>query len=162
MQRLPQAPVPAQPRRIETEADARQAVADLEQVMEGLQAVVEQETELVRTGQLRKASGLGAKKAELGRLYYVAAEQLKANAGFLKRVLPKHAGALRPRNDVLQAALKNNLMVLATAHAVSEGIVRRLSGDLARKASPQVYGASGRTAAPNPKLAPPLAVSRLL
>ena len=37
-----------------------------------------------------------------------------------------------------------------------------LSGELARMGSPQVYGASGRTAAPNPKLAPPLAVSRLL
>ena len=33
------------------------------------------------------------------------------------------------------------MIVLATAHAVSEGIMRRLSGDLARKASPQVYGA---------------------
>ena len=52
------------------------------------------------------------------------------------------------------------MIVLATAHAVSEGIVRRLSGDLARKASPQVYGASGRTVAPNPKHGRPLAVSR--
>jgi hypothetical protein len=54
------------------------------------------------------------------------------------------------------------MVVLATAHAVSEGIMRRLSGDLARKASPQVYGASGRTAAPNPKHGRPLAVSRML
>jgi hypothetical protein len=36
---------------------------------------------------------------------------------------------------------------VGSAHAVSEGIVRRLSGDLARKAAPQVYGASGRTTA---------------
>jgi hypothetical protein len=54
------------------------------------------------------------------------------------------------------------MIVLATGHAVSEGIVRRLSGDLARKAAPQVYGASGRTAAPNPKQGKPLAVSRVL
>jgi hypothetical protein len=45
---------------------------------------------------------------------------------------------------------------------VSEGIMRRLSGDLARKSSPQVYGSSGRAAAPNPKLGRPLAVSRTL
>ena len=55
------------------------------------------------------------------------------------------------RHELLQAELKTNLMVLATAHAVSEGIIRRLSGDLVRKACPQVYGASGRATAPDPK-----------
>jgi hypothetical protein len=40
--------------------------------------------------------------------------------------------------------------------------MRRLSGDLAKKAAPQVYGASGRTTAPNPKHGRPLAVSRSL
>ena len=54
------------------------------------------------------------------------------------------------------------MVVLATAHAVSEGIVRRLSGDLARKAAPQVYGASGRTTAPSGKQGKPLALSRVL
>jgi len=54
------------------------------------------------------------------------------------------------------------MVVLATAHAVSEGIMRRLSGDLARQASPQVYGASGRAATPNPRHGRPLAVSRSL
>jgi hypothetical protein len=58
--------------------------------------------------------------------------------------------------------LQKNMIVLATSHAVSEGIVRRLSGDLARKAAPQVYGASGRTIAPNPKHGKPLAISRVL
>ena len=72
------------------------------------------------------------------------------------------SSALARRHDLLQAALKTNLVVLATAHAVSEGIVRRLSSDLARKASPQVYGASGRTTAPDPKRAQPLAFSRTL
>ncbi len=53
------------------------------------------------------------------------------------------------------------MIVLATAHAVSEGIVRRLSGDLARKAAPQVYGATGRTTAPTAKQSRPLALSRM-
>jgi hypothetical protein len=58
--------------------------------------------------------------------------------------------------------LQRNMIVLATAHAASEGIVRRLSGDLARKAAPQVYGATGRATVPNPKQGKPLAVSRVL
>jgi len=40
--------------------------------------------------------------------------------------------------------------------------MRKLSGQLARKASPQIYGATGRATAPNPKHGRPLAVSRSL
>ena len=41
---------------------------------------------------------------------------------------------LQPRHDTFRALLQINLTVLATAHAVSEGIVRGVSGELARKA----------------------------
>ncbi len=52
--------------------------------------------------------------------------------------------------------------MLATAHAVSEGIVRGVSGEMARKAAPQTYGASGRANLPGRSAAGPLAVSRTL
>src|SRR6202011_3325070 len=98
----------------------------------------------------------------LSGLYFKAAERLKANGTLLSRLVPQDVGALARRHELLQRVLKTNLVVLATAHAVSEGIMRRLSGDLARKACPQVYGASGRTTAPDPKRAQPLALSRVL
>jgi hypothetical protein len=58
--------------------------------------------------------------------------------------------------------LQINLTVLATAHAVSESIMRGVSEELARKAQPQAYGASGRAMAPAKGNAPPLTVSRVL
>ena len=149
-------------RPIDTEADARSAIVQLTEVMDGLRTLVEQETALVRAGELRKATGLEPRKNELAGRYFKAAAQLKANAGFLARVPPADAGELGQRHGELQDALKTNLIVLATAHSVSEGIVRRLSGELARKSAPQVYGASGRACAPNPRLAQPLALSRTL
>ena len=54
------------------------------------------------------------------------------------------------------------LTVLATAHAVSEGIIRGVSGELARKQAPSTYSASGRAQAPSTKTSPPLAFSRSL
>jgi hypothetical protein len=162
MHKAPEVANPGTPRRIETDADAQDTIVRLTEVMDGLEAVVEQETELVRAGQLGKATGLSSKKTELAGLYLKAAERLKANGKFLSRVLPQDVSALARRHDLLQAVLKKNLVVLATAHAVSEGIMRRLSGDLARKACPQVYGASGRTMGPDPKRAQPLALSRML
>jgi len=52
--------------------------------------------------------------------------------------------------------------VLATAHAVSEDLIRGVSGELARRAAPQTYGATGRPTAPSKSAIQPLAVSRSL
>jgi hypothetical protein len=160
MQNQSQSAVAGPPRLFATEADAQAAITHLTGVIDDLEVVVEQETALVRAGHLRKAADIGPRKNELASRYFQGVERLKANAKFISRVLPKDVTALGRRHDLLQSRLKTNLMVLATAHAVSEGIMRRLSGELARKASPQVYGASGRTMGPNPKLARPLALSR--
>jgi hypothetical protein len=162
MNNAPQPPQAEASPPIASAADARTAIAQLTEVMDGLQAVVTEETRLVRAGQLRKATGLGPRKSQLSGLYFKAAEQLKANGKFLAQAVPQDVGTLARRHELLQAELKTNLVVLATAHAVSEGIMRRLSGDIARKSCPQVYGASGRTTAPDPKRAQPLAFSRTL
>jgi hypothetical protein len=162
MHHAPQAAPAEMSRPLETAADAQTAIVRLTEVMDGLETVVAQETELVRAGLLRKATDLGPTKTELSSHYFKGVERLKANSKFLSGLVPQEVGALARRHELLQAALKTNLVVLATAHAVSEGIVRRLSGDLARMACPQVYGASGRTTAPDPKRGQPLAFSRVL
>jgi hypothetical protein len=76
--------------------------------------------------------------------------------------LPAALDRLRNRHDAFQALLQTNLTVLATAHAVSEGIIRGVSGELARKLAPSTYGASGRANGPSAKTSQPLALSRRL
>jgi hypothetical protein len=147
---------------ITTQAEAEQTLGDLASLVEKLAGIVERETALVRAGQLRNASALEPTKAQLAGQLYVAGEQLKANASFFRKAMPAACVALAKMQDNFRAVLQKNMVVLATSHAVSEGIMRRLSGDLARKAAPQVYGASGRAAAPNPRHNQPLAVSRTL
>jgi flagellar biosynthesis/type III secretory pathway chaperone len=145
-----------------TNAEAEKAIAQVAELIEKLRDVVEQETTLVRAGKIRNAATLTAAKSELTSKLFVAGEALKANAKFLLRAAPASAAALRGLQEAFAGVMQRNMIVLATAHAVSEGIVRRLSGDLARKAAPQVYGASGRTMAPNPRQGKPLAISRVL
>ena len=147
---------------ITTAAEAESAIAHVANLIEKLHAIIEEETALVRAGKVRKAVGLGAAKSELAGQLYAAGEQLKANAKFLQRAVPAGGAALHRLQAAFRDVLQKNMVVLATSHAVSEGIVRRLSSDLARKASPQVYGSSGRAIAPNPKRAQPLAISRVL
>jgi hypothetical protein len=147
---------------IVTAAEARTLIAHFAEVMDALVAMVQQETDLVRAGQLNTAMGLEPSKADLARLYVADALRLRSNREGLKRLVPDLMSELRRRHDLFHALLQLNLTVLATAHAVSEGIVRGVSEEMARKAAPSTYGASGRTTAPPRGAANPLAVSRVL
>ncbi|MGA8359069.1 MAG: hypothetical protein WB772_17190 [Xanthobacteraceae bacterium] len=145
---------------IATATEAERAIDEFTLLMEKLAGLLEQETQLVHAGRIRSAAALEPSKAQLAGRLFATSERLKSSTKVLRHLAPGRRAALLPLQDRFRGILQKNMIVLATAHAVSEGIVRRLSGDLARKASPQVYGASGRAAAPNPKHARPLAVSR--
>ena len=131
-------------------------------VMEALLGAVEEETELVRAGLLVEAARLEATKSELSQMYLVDVARIKASQVYLDRVTPDMASELRQRHDLFRAVLQMNLTVLATAHAVSESIMRGVSSELARKATPQGYGASGRAAMPAATAMQPLTLSRVL
>jgi hypothetical protein len=156
---LPSAPETARP--IASTLEAKGVIAQLGEIMDALLSVVDQETALVRAGHLREAAKLEATKSNLARLYATGTQRVKMSAPFLSQNLPGLLTALRERHQSFSALLQTNLTVLATAHAVSEGIMRQLSQDIARKASPQTYGATGRASAPKSHMGQPLAISRV-
>ena len=161
MNQQPQAK-PAPAKAISTPAEARKLAEDLIDVMSGLLGVIERETELVRAGNLREALRLEAQKSELSRRYMVAVETLKNAQKYLAQVSPELLAALRRHHDTFRAMLQINLTVLATAHAVSEGIVRGVNTEIQRKNIPSTYTASGQRAVPGPRNMTPLSVSRSL
>lgn len=157
------APAPsAQPRPVATTADANELAAHYISVMDALLEVIQQETEFVRAGALAQAATLEQTKTELSRLYVADTLRLRASRSTIEQIAPQTMPELIRRHNDFRALLQINLTVLATAHAVSEGIVRGVSGELTRKAAPSTYGASGRANAPNPRNAMPMAVSRVL
>jgi hypothetical protein len=145
-----------------TAADARKLAENLMDVMSALLSVIERETELVRAGKLREAMAFEPKKSELSRRYVGAVTQLKASQKFLAQSAPELLTALHRHHDTFRAMLQINLTVLATAHAVSESIVRGVNAEIQRRNIPSTYTASGRRAAPTPRHMTPLAVSRTL
>jgi hypothetical protein len=147
---------------ITSAAEAEDVVGHFLTVMDALLTTVEEETNLVRAGRLGAVTRLEQPKAELARLYIAALLRLRANQDYLAQTVPELLDDLRRRHDTFRALLQINLTVLATAHAVSEGIVRGVSSELARKSAPQTYGASGRASAPCARAGQPLAVSRSL
>jgi hypothetical protein len=164
MNRAPQTTQPAQAvlPPISNPAEAEHLVGHLTEVMDALLGTVEEETKLVRSGKLKQAMRLESAKADLTKLYVADIMRFKASESFITGLIPNTMQALRQRHDVFRALLQINLTVLATAHAVAEGIVRGVSGELAKKAAPSTYGASGRTNAPGRTAYQPIAVSRKL
>jgi hypothetical protein len=116
----------------------------------------------VRAGRIETVGRLQKSKSDLARAYTADIARLKSSQAFLVQTMPDAMAALRPRHDSFCSLLQLNLTVLATAQAVSEGILRGVSGELARKAAPRTYGASGRALPASKASYQPLAVSRTL
>jgi len=152
----------AAPQPIHSTAEAENLIRHLLTAMDALVATVEQETSLVRAGKLKDALALEATKAELARTYVSDTAQVKANLPVLKKQVPDLLAALRKQHDTFNALLQINLTVLATAHAVSEGLIRGAHAEVARKNAPQTYGQSGRPVTPPKSAAVPVSVSRSL
>lgn len=151
---------PAAP--VSSPSEARRLAEGLMDVMTALLGIIEQETELVRGGSVRDAMALEAKKAEASQRYMTAITQLKDNSEYLRQTTPDLLTALHRHHDTFRAMLQVNLTVLATAHAVSEGLVRGVNSEIQRKNLPQGYNAAGQRAQPAPRQAAPLSVSRVL
>jgi len=159
----PQAkPAAAPAQAVATPVEARKLAEDLMEVMGALLGVIERETELVRAGKIREALRLEEQKGELSRRYMVTVESLKTSQKYLSQVSPELLASLRRHHDTFRAMLQINLTVLATAHAVSEGIVRGVNTEIQRRNIPDTYTARGQRATPGPRNMTPLAVSRSL
>jgi hypothetical protein len=154
----------APPRRppIATPADARKLAEELLDVMSKLLSVIEQETALVRAGKVREAMQLEQQKTALSGRYVTAIETLRVAQQHLSQVAPDLLASLRRHHETFRAMLQINLTVLATAHAVSEGILRGVNAEVQRRNMPNTYTAAGQRATPGPRHITPLAVSRSL
>jgi hypothetical protein len=155
-------PPPAPPPAAMTATDARKLAVTLMDVMSALLGVIERETALVRAGKLREAMALEPQKTDLSRRYVNAVGQLKASQKYLAQTAPELLDTLHRHHDVFRGMLQINLTVLATAHAVSESIVRGVNTEMQRRNIPNTYTAAGRRATPGPRHMTPLAVSRSL
>lgn len=135
---------------------------ELGRLMTELSEIVDAETDLVRAGRVAASAKVAERKSELARAFMRYATQMRAGSGHLAHATPPLIEALRRQYERLCTKLQVNLTVLATARAVSEGILRGVSSELAKRSTVQTYGASGRRNIQAQPAATPIAVSRSL
>ena len=156
------AAIAAPPPAAATPAEARKLAESMMEVMDTLLAVIEQETALVRAGKVREALKLEEKKNDMSRRYIAMISLLKASQKYLAQTTPDLLSALHRHHDVFRAMLQVNLTVLATAHAVSEGIVRGVNAEMQKRNIPQTYTAMGQRAQPGRANRTPIVVNRTM
>jgi hypothetical protein len=146
-------------------ASASEALAfanGLRATMADLRAVLAEETALVRAARIKAAQPLEARKTELSHRYLADLSRLKLHSAALRNHAAAALASLEAEHADLQEALQVNLAVLATAHAVAEGIIRHVSQAVQARRTPAGYGANGRATAPAPRATAPVAVVRSL
>ena len=150
------------PRRIATSEDASTIVADALDALDRLEPLLTEETALLREGRMREALKLSADKAGAAAHYTRMLEALKGNAIALGRFAPDALALLRRRHESFSELLAYNMAVLTTARTVSEGIIREVSTEVAARANPVGYGATGmlEQRAQSRIVGAPLAVSK--
>jgi hypothetical protein len=155
-------PAPAAAPAASTPAEARKLAEHMLEVMSALLGIIERETELVRAGKIREAMNSEPKKTELSRRYVNVVGYLKASQKYMSQAAPELLTTLHRHHDTFRAMLQINLTVLATAHAVSESVIRGVNTEIQRRNIPNTYTAAGQRAAPGPRHITPLSVSRSL
>lgn len=159
---IQQQPAPTALPSISTPVSARKLAEALTEIMSALLSIIERETELVRAGKVREAMKLSEKKSELSHRYASAILLLKTSQAYMARTTPELLTTLHRHHDTFRAMLQVNLTVLATAHAVTEGIVRGVNTEVQRKNIPDTYTAAGRRAVPSARNMTPMSISRML
>lgn len=152
------------PPAIGTVQEAHALVQRLAETMDQLLTLVEQETTLVRAGKLTEAAGLEVNKTNLSRRYVRDIDCLRANGAVLNQLIPELVDELKRGHEEFRAILEINLTVLATAQAVTEGLLRGVAAEMAERDRPKSYGPAGGAGSAPQRAAPsrPIAVSRAL
>jgi hypothetical protein len=108
-------------------SEAESICSEVEEAMDALLKVIQDETALVRAGQLVAAGELDAPKKDAARRYVAAVERVKTAAPMLERMAPHAIDRLKRRNENFRSALQLNLAALAAAREVSENLIRSVA-----------------------------------
>jgi hypothetical protein len=147
------------PVRIAGRPEAEGLVAGVLSVMDDLERLLDAETGHVRVGRFREGLSQEARKAELSAAYLQGLETVKANAVALARFAPEALSRLKEAHVRFGRCVQENQVVLATARAVSETLVKGIADEMNRHARPQVYAPAGREPR-RPASSAPLVVSK--
>ena len=127
-------------RSIATRDEAESFLAAFSRTMGELEEVLQIETREIEAGRIRAGLSQEERKGLLAAGYLQGLEHARANAIAIARFAPEAAARLKDAHLGFRTALEHNQQVLATARAVSEGLVKGVAEEMAKQTRPSGYG----------------------
>ncbi|WP_316860049.1 hypothetical protein [uncultured Cohaesibacter sp.] len=124
-------------------SDCQRLIGAIEQIMDALDGVLIEETDLLRNGKLNEALDLVEAKNQLSIQYMLLQKAIAANASVFKQLAPQDSEQLARRHQLFQNTLQANLAVVATAREVSSELVSGINEQIQKGAKAQTYGSVG-------------------
>lgn len=124
--------------------DVHRLVGGIEQIMDSLDEVIGEETELLKQGKLQEALTLVEAKNQLSIQYMLLQKAITANVSLIKDLAPQDTEQLNRRHQMFQNTLQANLAVVSTAREVSAELVTGINEQVQRGARANTYGDSGK------------------
>lgn len=112
--------------------------------MADLGGLLDAQTSHLSAGRMRDGLARETEKTALAGGYLKGLEFARANAVAIARFAPDRVAELRRSNAAFRASVERNQAVIATARAVSEGLIRGVAEEVARRSRPQGYGIPAR------------------
>lgn len=141
---------PPRARSLASREEADRFIGGFVATLDSLGMLLAEQSDQIRAGRLREGLAREDRKTELAGHYLKGLELARANAVAIARFLPDRVSDLRRRHEAFRIIVEANQAVIATARAVSEGLVRGVADEMARQARPQGYGATSAYAPARP------------
>lgn len=123
--------------------DVHRLTGALSRIMDALDDVLTEETNLLRDGKLATALDLVEAKNQLSIQYMLLQKAIVQNAQLVKQLAPQEGEELTQRHQAFQTTLQTNLAVITTAREVSSEMVGTINKEVQKGAKAQTYGQTG-------------------
>lgn len=131
-----------------TRQEAVGFLAELAGTIARLVRLMDEETAHLAAGRVRDGLAREAEKTELAAGFLQGVQRARSHAVALARLAPAEVAALRDSHETFRSAVERNQAVLATARAVSEGLVKAVADEIAQGSRVGRYGAAPAKAGP--------------
>lgn len=137
--------------------------ARLAQLTCDIKDLLQEETSLLAKRRTKEAQALHGKKARLMSLYKATVSQLKVNDRTLGAEDSPQRVYIRTLTDAMRDALKDHARIVLRLKAVSEGLVKSIGEEVAKRNRPVTnYGRSARVHIPKTVAPTSLALNQLI
>lgn len=145
---------------LQSHEEATQLASLLRETLERLSQTLNMETELMKAGKMRQAVDTQVDKARLTETFLKTSERFRSNIKYYRETMPDICRDVQTLHARFCNEVTRNMTALATAKAISEGLIDEIVSAAREHEKPVGYTSIGAATHGKASVAPPLRLNR--